>query len=1032
MTVQKTLKLTALSLGIASIALTGCNKGSDGKNGSDGKSGKAGGINPITATPLPTVVGPNGEIAPAKPTSMILKGVDQYGNQKEVHYDLVDKGSLHITTHTELIPANDCVKFTVSFKSESGEIVINDTTSMYNVVTGIPQDINSIFKVTLEGSSQAKFEIKDGHVCPLRTEGLDLRNSIPSATDKNKLVPNADSREINSFEFAKKFDKVRIVATAINNARVLPAHKELEVTDSHINIIQYLPVEGEVTPNHRIIHAGLESEYPINLEGIISTRDSKGNDLRGSTGELTNKNAEILLAFENGKVIKDALVYRKNRTGKVDGWYIDSKKLEHDYIKNPNVATFQNYIVYVNPNGSIYPKNTLTKELYIAIAAPIIQDIKLHGLKTNVYGTQSFDVKVKYSNSNDFVSVRSLPKKEQEKITIAFEAFDISVQGNNKKITNEIFITNNNLESGNLVETIITAANKNYLIDNNAIKIHEQVKVSKKSNQNDALFALHVPSSTKYFDGNNVKDFYELNVNLSYKSDGNVLSKAQLASLDPHIAAKYKCNFVPSTANSENALIKTGTQITGDNAIKIHKEIEDFETALELLNPKLETAKTAATASNATEEQKSVYKNLQRKEAHYKAAIADKQNLLDQLYPSVVVDSTSTTTVSNPAIPISNYAVGCNDRTYSKETEKVVTHKHHFIVAEREPVIKVKKQYYDLINKTFTHEFKDRADATKILETPFKNNRPIAFAGAKANSNYEEEKFGCVRLVGQLYYVAKNGTVTNMPISSARLADEFDVKFDTSESLIALPGSKKRIETPDLFCPSKAGSAEFNAKFQELKPVRVTVNSHGFIDLPIAKMFFDTPAVNGGYATGKVEHVFTANNLTGVAIRPYILNTSGKYNVSSKLISYEKIAGKFTYNTLHDALNANDSNYSKQYTTMYLLDNSANATSTSKFWSLAFDNTNFDSALSHSQNVSVLPLSDITSTDYSELANLFGEVQEYKEQFNQSVDKIKLEGNELRAKHANGDVNYQFVHKESLAVDPATPTPTPTPDEDAE
>lgn len=36
MTVQKTLKLTALGLGMASIALTGC-KGKDGDNGANGR-----------------------------------------------------------------------------------------------------------------------------------------------------------------------------------------------------------------------------------------------------------------------------------------------------------------------------------------------------------------------------------------------------------------------------------------------------------------------------------------------------------------------------------------------------------------------------------------------------------------------------------------------------------------------------------------------------------------------------------------------------------------------------------------------------------------------------------------------------------------------------------------------------------------------------------------------------------------------------------------------------------------------------------
>ena len=490
MTFKKSLKLTALGLGVVTIALTGCkNKSNDGVAGKDGKDGIVGkdGKQVTDTNGIPIILSKLGE--PGTIGEIITRTKDEHGNEVIIRKPIdATKGSFQINVG-KVIPSNSCIPFKVTYKDHSGVIEVNDTTAFYDE----NNQHNGNIQVVLSSESQSKFKIKDGHICVLKQDELNKRNRL----DKHVAGAQTSIANIDLFKAAIVGDKAVL---QVKHLDLKLGEAVVEVGDSNIDMLR-------VVNNKHIIPAGASSISIFNLYGTISERDSSLGDKRANKNvievknedrevELTNLNSKVNL-IKNGKVL-DVLYYDKDQKG----WKISSKNL-------PVTSHYDAYRLEVLPNeGSI----TLTKEIEIKVIPAIVTGFEFKGIHTNIHGISSFDIIAKYSDETiKPKSIFDLKDGEASPFTLDFKIRN-KAQPNN--VVNNILIYRSLNTRTNLVNT------------NNYIPSFGD--------------KLHIDASTAPHFGSSNNDFYELEVGINYASNYNGLTAEEIAVLAPHKAVKLK------------------------------------------------------------------------------------------------------------------------------------------------------------------------------------------------------------------------------------------------------------------------------------------------------------------------------------------------------------------------------------------------------------------------------------------------------------------------------------------------------------
>ena len=419
MTFQKSLKLTALGLGIASIALTGCkNNSNDGTNGINGKDGKAGKTDP-------NAININNLLDKVK---IEIPNAD--GSKTIQEYDM-SKGKIEIVTEGTEFPSNYCMPFSVKYINNSGAVESLDISALYDKLDG---SHNSDVQVVLDSKSQLKFEIVENTVCP---KGL-LDKNGDLELDKN---PTKTTNAISRHSLVKLGDKATVLVR-YKNAKSL-AEKTFTVVDSQINFIH--------TKSNHVMAEGLASK-PFKIYGVLVGRDGKISDNRtgnhhshndklaselfkqlgGKTDKLTEESVKKLPVLElTGSTTDVSLVDAKGNSisisydTKLEGWVIDGKNI-------PISADYKAYTLKVIPKDTV-KLDIPSLEIKIKKIAAVVQSYELVGFNSNLLGRKPFDIKAKFSDGT-VKSIFDVKKGEKSPFNIKYKINNLKQNANNHAI----------------------------------------------------------------------------------------------------------------------------------------------------------------------------------------------------------------------------------------------------------------------------------------------------------------------------------------------------------------------------------------------------------------------------------------------------------------------------------------------------------------------------------------------------------------------------------------------------------------------
>lgn len=412
MTVQKTLKLTALSLGIASIALTGC-KGKDGDKGVDGKSKIVNGAGEIAKDPI------TGEpIKGPKPLEDGTETTVSHKYKNENGEDVIVKKTYNKTKHkikivtSDKIPSNGCVNFTVQLLSATNDKVLEDITALFTGV-GTDSNLNSgVVQVTLNSASERDFVIEDGQICS---------KSFLSNKTENKFV--RDQKKRVSQGHGTNGSHENILEDIILTARMgdlEPAQHIIKVVDAQVNVIGLSKADKTVV----IPHGAVSFPIPINAE--LVERKSSALDSRAKQNKfrLYERIAEVTLKDKFDKPVK--ITYNKEK----HGWEVHSKDLA---ISSEAKAYKLSVRIIPNLAANETEMPIHSEEIYIKVVPAIPVSYKLHKLHTNVHARQSFDIKAKYTDGTE----RSIYSAQDTKNKGFNDTFKVSYKFENVESENE-------------------------------------------------------------------------------------------------------------------------------------------------------------------------------------------------------------------------------------------------------------------------------------------------------------------------------------------------------------------------------------------------------------------------------------------------------------------------------------------------------------------------------------------------------------------------------------------------------------------
>ena len=491
MTFQKSLKLTALGLGIASIALTGCNnKSNDGKNGANGTNGIIGKDGEVKETPHLTPGAPD-TLTKYETTSSDGKG----NTQSTTKYDDMTKGTVEIVTSGTQFPSNYCMPFAVKYTNSLGEVESLDISALYDKLDG---NHNSDIQVVLDSASKLKFKIVGNLVCP---KGLydDVNTNLSNG-------PTSQTNAFSSHSLVKLRDEATILVRYKGSAKKL-AEKTFTVVDSQINSIH-------AQANH-IIADGLVSK-PFKIYGLLVGRNGNISDSRNSEHsaklaeelynsfsgrianltlakaktlpiiELTGTSSDVSLTDEDGKQI--SITYND----KLNGWIIDGKDI-------PVSAAHKAYRLEVTPKDKV--RLALPSlELKIQKTAAVVESYELVGIHTNLHGRKGFDIKAKFTDG----TVKSIYNVEEGKTS------PFSVKYKVKNLANNSPVTSIDIYSDVLTGSV--ASRSASLL--NATDTPAHVK-----NFNDKLLPRYIDvTGTPDFSASS-NNFYELDIEITYNHD---------------------------------------------------------------------------------------------------------------------------------------------------------------------------------------------------------------------------------------------------------------------------------------------------------------------------------------------------------------------------------------------------------------------------------------------------------------------------------------------------------------------------------
>ncbi|KAB8039777.1 hypothetical protein GCL60_05805 [Silvanigrella paludirubra] len=389
MTFQKSLKLTALGLGIASIALTGCKKNSnDGTNGSNGLNGKDGSVttptkvqdqngNDVKNVKGDVLLVPKCEQAGTKCIVKSYK-TDKFGNSVEIiqEFDLTKDKVKIVLPSGNKIPSNACADYRVRVIDPLDATKWSDITSFYTSNNG---KHNGDMQVELDEASKKDFILDGGRICAksfLKTE----TNKTPA-----RAFSNGSQEGIHN----KVTLNVRI--GSLTNPNHISASETLDVVVAHVSVKQDGVQKAHLMP------AGLKSKS-FKIYGVLTGRDNSESEIRDNGDiELTDSLAEVELLDANKKKINvsyDAIQ---------GGWVIDSSGI-------PISREFKEYQISVKIKPNVANNEVelpaYTQEIVIKVIPSVPMGYKIVKLNTNVFGRQEFDILAAYSDKpTEFKSI---------------------------------------------------------------------------------------------------------------------------------------------------------------------------------------------------------------------------------------------------------------------------------------------------------------------------------------------------------------------------------------------------------------------------------------------------------------------------------------------------------------------------------------------------------------------------------------------------------------------------------------------------
>lgn len=443
MTVQKTLKLTALGLGMASIALTGC-KGKDGGNGVDGKNGTT--ITDSKGDKVTTAKGK--EIDKLKPfedgakTTVTSETDDGKGNKTRTEKTIdLAKGEFKVSLSA--IPVNGCGDLHISYVDKDGTLIVDDIIPYYNPLmnhdnspaanTNAPRD----FQVTLTSDLQKDYIIKGREVCVINEEdsknhtnvvnGFSNQKTISIKNSDGNIVTTKISRKTQRSEDRRKalIGKNK-VTVQYRYGGLIGGKVTADVVDSIVNVI-HIDHKDEI---HLIPEGSNTAEFEIRSspkDRLPEIADAVGNEIDDSN---TSIQSTVILTKDDVEIAEVVDVMGN----KLSLEYNDKTKKWS--IKTEALKAHPEYKAY---NLRILPKRDSTKQsvietpLRIKVVPAIPVAFEIDGLHTNIHGKQGFNIIATYSNGKK-LNIKELPQHERRLYHVEFDVEDISDYKNRSNV----------------------------------------------------------------------------------------------------------------------------------------------------------------------------------------------------------------------------------------------------------------------------------------------------------------------------------------------------------------------------------------------------------------------------------------------------------------------------------------------------------------------------------------------------------------------------------------------------------------------
>ncbi|WP_158996816.1 hypothetical protein [Pigmentibacter ruber] len=1051
MTVQKTLKLTALGLGMASIALTGC-KGKDGGNGVDGKNGT---IIPSTNNDT-KITTPDGKEVPHFIIGFDGTVKDKDGNVYQAKYKVGRNTQPEIRILGPGLPSNSCVPFEVVVKDlNSKEIVLNNAAAFYD------EDGNSINKkihYKLDGESQKIAIIKGSTICVLKKEELNKLHSVHNNNKDN--ADNADFRDINTFKAAIVGDKIKLVVEGVFDKTT---EAEIKIIDPEINIVG---IEGN---KHYIpIPAGTQSGA-FRIFGKKATRDYTTHEQRtgvsfNSATTIDKNSVESIALYDkhSGKEIPEALVAdQKNHT-----WRIDSSKIPHDYIKDPSLLTFIEHEIRLK---LIDGTTTLRIPVYIKIEKAIPVEYRVTQLNTNVFGKQSFHVELRYSNSKEFVNIADLPASERKYLKLKFDI--------KKNLEANI---DSSVKISSTLNSVVNAVYNGTSISNYEDLDAEALAKLSKLDKSERAFWINTQNAPAYQETTNK---YHLIIQPEYTRNlnENQLTKEEIENLPANKRLNYTCgtkSLAPFLTEQDynknkdkitnyqlaltqyneakNGFEKDKAKIGNSADYTAYLTSKNAITDVEFNRIKALTAPAVVTLA-ADGSNQAAFDQYTRENNEYnqeKSKIGNSADYTAYLTSKTAINSAEFIRIKALTAPTLDnlnkpenfeadkalYGANYNEYKANFEAQRDSLNKaynesctvkfdgnnnivaidktikganangqiiRHFVISPFKLVLETKPYFYSIDEKDYT--------LPKLTKNTNDSWTPDLFVGADSKNANERYKYGCVKLVsefkvfrhkevkGKLEKELVDGKHETLLVNNFVLSEHTNLKTDTNRidpKIVNINGkTSTTLRQNNIYCPSETealGAKKLVAEFQDLKSNEVALNVID-VRMPILTMLFEN---------GQNKHTF-ANN-SEVSILPFYKWSSGKFEKAQ--LNYAKIQGKFTYT------HADEGNTASYY---FLVDNnSASTQQTDTFRKLMLNRADMASSnLNQKASVDVAVASSAAlNFDLTNDAATFNHIIKYESYFNSvpNQTKIDLVGSKLEAFSVDQGVSEHYHNYDTI------------------